>query len=327
MTSIAPLCEPPRTGGDRSNTSTSAILTASQIAMMETTSPSSASRSPASSGQGSPTRSGQHSGTSTGGAAFPSSSSSAGATASRGVSAVLSDASSTIFGSTFFNNAAGRAADEQWQADVARVRRRVQQLQLKASRPGSARGNNYREVRVILKELGLLDTFLQRMIVSQTLSRGKLLQRTDVLAKLTADVKALEKIIVGDGGAVVPSADNAVETYASGTTELQSGTDFPTTRRGEMQRQQGLVDEQEETLDRLAATLGSLKQIGQDINIEINYHNTLLEELGEAVDGTHTRMHSTQRRLRDIRRSKSSKCILCYIFTLIILIIIVLMNW
>lgn len=115
----------------------------------------------------------------------------------------------------------------------------------------------------------------------------------------------------GRGGAA------ATEIYASGSIELddvagegrgkQSQSRAPP-HQSERLRQQLLIEEQEDTLDQLSGTLGSLKQIGQDIDIEITYHNSLLVELNEAVDGTSSAMAGTQRRLKEITKSQSAKC-------------------
>lgn len=94
----------------------------------------------------------------------------------------------------------------------------------------------------------------------------------------------------------------------------------------ELQRQDHLAVEQDIQLDNLSYSLGSLKQIGQDIHIEVNYHNELLEELGSDIERHQTRMDRLNRRLKEIMRSQSSKCLLLYIGLLVVGIIVMLFT-
>eukprot|EP00392_Amoebophrya_sp_AT5.2_P004982 g4991.t1 len=192
----------------------------------------------------------------------------------------------------------GTPEPDQWERDLQRVTRQLHSLQLKGSRPNGA---SYREVRFLLKELGLLEKDLQALILENEIPRKALLRRTDDLGTLTEQVGDGNRMLAVSDSSPTTSASSrgrggaaATEIYASGSIELddvasegrgkQSQSRAP--HQSERLRQQLLIEEQEDTLDQLSGTLGSLKQIGQDIDIEITYHNSLLVELNEAVDGT-----------------------------------------
>ena len=94
----------------------------------------------------------------------------------------------------------------------------------------------------------------------------------------------------------------------------------------ELQRQDQLAADQDQQLDQLSYTLGSLKQIGQDIQIEVSYQNELLDELDSDIERHQTRMDRMNRRLKEIMKSQSSKCLTLYIVILVIAIVVMLFT-
>ncbi|CAD7965459.1 unnamed protein product [Amoebophrya sp. A120] len=275
-----------------------------------------------------------------------------------------------------------------WDSDVKRITRSVQQLKLKASQIG-ANNTQYRELRIILKELALLEKNLQEAIVQSqgtstpgaqsstgaggegssgtagggsmssgsnaalintnpaaafsnngvTLAKRQLLKRTDELAVLSAEVRKLESMIVGDGNRLLPTAgtsgpehqsyDGSVfqpEQNSSGYSTYDRGSIEDYTYAGEVRRQKLLIEEQEQVLTDMSSSLSNLKQIGQDIEIEINYHNDLLEELNENIGNTSSRLSSVGKRLQEVTKSQSSRCLLCYIGFLCVMLVILLLT-
>ena len=76
----------------------------------------------------------------------------------------------------------------------------------------------------------------------------------------------------------------------------------------------------------LGESLGGLKVIGDEINTEIRYQNELLEELDRDADETAANMSIARRKLNEVVKSKSSKCLICIIIALMIAIIILLFQ-
>lgn len=85
-----------------------------------------------------------------------------------------------------------------WTSDVDRLTRRIEELKLKVSRR-EARAGNYKEMRLILKEVALLEGQLQNLITEGKYGSEELLRRTELLRYMNAEVKKLDSVIVGDG--------------------------------------------------------------------------------------------------------------------------------
>ncbi|KAI8065712.1 t-SNARE [Gongronella butleri] len=96
----------------------------------------------------------------------------------------------------------------------------------------------------------------------------------------------------------------------------------------EQQQQQVLFQQQDQHLDAMAGTLVNLKGIAGTMHQEIDDHVILLDELGDHVDQTDSRLKRAMHRVTDILRkeeeSKSGYCICCLILVLIILLVLVI---
>lgn len=266
----------------------------------------------------------------------------------------------------------GGSVDDVWRLDLARCRRQVEQVSLRANtRDTSSRASVYKEVRIILRELALLDSQLQKDIVEKKHSKQQLLKRVDELNQVNKEVQDVDKVVVGDGGdlnsttslpAILPvdeapgqqtsrsvgigsadgtgSASNSTPwiptgggngVYASGTFDsgryAAGGQDAEVQMpRQELMRQKLLVEQQEQGLDVLSGRLDGLKQVGTDIRTEIHFHVDLLEELQEEVEQQGTALEVAKTRLSEVSKSRSNKCLMCYILTLIVAIVFVALT-
>lgn len=91
----------------------------------------------------------------------------------------------------------GPAPLDVWRRDCDRISRQLAQLKVKVTMRSdpSIKAANYREMRLILKDLSLLDKGLQDDILKNTRARTELWARTEELKRLTQDVKDVEGII------------------------------------------------------------------------------------------------------------------------------------
>ncbi|CAD7965660.1 unnamed protein product [Amoebophrya sp. A120] len=79
-------------------------------------------------------------------------------------------------------------------------------------------------------------------------------------------------------------------------------------------QQQKMFQEQDQNLDMLAGTVGNLKQIGGEIHTEVQYQGGLVENLGDAMDDSQSKMKSTTQMLKELDKDGS----LCFWWVLII---------
>lgn len=82
--------------------------------------------------------------------------------------------------------------------------------------------------------------------------------------------------------------------------------------------------DQDASLDALVSVIERQKQIGHQINQELDYHIELLEDTENRVDGTTMRMASAQKRLDVVRKSVSSNWGLCTTVGLVVALLVVL---
>ncbi|CAO3626637.1 unnamed protein product [Cunninghamella blakesleeana] len=109
---------------------------------------------------------------------------------------------------------------------------------------------------------------------------------------------------------------------------FQSENDNSRFIENEQQQQQILFQQQDQHLDTMAGTLVNLKDIAGTMNREVDDHVILLDELGDNVERTDSKLKRAMHRVTDILRreeeSKSGYCICCLIIVLIILLVLVI---
>ncbi|KAI9031167.1 hypothetical protein DFJ74DRAFT_654837 [Hyaloraphidium curvatum] len=91
-----------------------------------------------------------------------------------------------------------------------------------------------------------------------------------------------------------------------------------------LQLQKDIMEDQDQSLDALVSVIERQKQIGVQINQELDYHIELLEDTEERVDATTGRLGSAQKRLDVVRKTVSSNWGLCTTVGLVGLLMVVL---
>lgn len=93
------------------------------------------------------------------------------------------------------------------------------------------------------------------------------------------------------------------------------------------QLQRQVMSEQDEHLDRLAASVGRQHQLSLDIHGELDSHLELLDEVDELTDGSSRRLHNAQKRLDAFSRkarNNGSLLTIAILFLIFIILLIVL---
>lgn len=93
------------------------------------------------------------------------------------------------------------------------------------------------------------------------------------------------------------------------------------------QLQRQVMSEQDEHLDRLAASVGRQHQLSLDIHGELDSHLELLDEVDELTDGSSRRLHNAQKRLDTFSRkarNNGSLLTIAILFLIFIILLIVL---
>lgn len=91
-----------------------------------------------------------------------------------------------------------------------------------------------------------------------------------------------------------------------------------------LQLQKRIMDDQDASLDALVGIIERQKQIGVEINRELDYHIELLEDTEDRVDRTTGRLEAAGKRLDVVRKTVGSNWGLCTTLCLIVLLLIVL---
>jgi len=95
------------------------------------------------------------------------------------------------------------------------------------------------------------------------------------------------------------------------------------------EEQQMMIQEQDQTISSIAGTLSTLAQQAGLMGREIGEHNELLDDLGQNVDRSDTKLSNAMRKMkkfvRDTEQSKSGWCIIFLIVILLILLTAVIL--
>ncbi|KAI8889783.1 hypothetical protein K501DRAFT_170119, partial [Backusella circina FSU 941] len=124
--------------------------------------------------------------------------------------------------------------------------------------------------------------------------------------------------------------------YSQNGKSPESSTSYETERQNDNSRfiesqqaqQMMMMQDQDQHLDAMGGTLVNLKEIAGTMNREIDDHVVLLDDLGDHVDRSQSKLKRAMSRVTDILRkeeeSKSGYCICCLIIILIILLVLVI---
>ena len=82
--------------------------------------------------------------------------------------------------------------------------------------------------------------------------------------------------------------------------------------------------EQDTSLDALVSVIERQKQIGLQINQELDYHIELLEDTEDRVDNTTNRLGAASKRLEVVRKTVSSNWGMCTTVCLVVALLVVL---
>eukprot|EP01122_Echinamoeba_exundans_P001696 TRINITY_DN11700_c0_g1_i1.p1 TRINITY_DN11700_c0_g1~~TRINITY_DN11700_c0_g1_i1.p1 ORF type:complete len:144 (-),score=20.90 TRINITY_DN11700_c0_g1_i1:55-486(-) len=104
------------------------------------------------------------------------------------------------------------------------------------------------------------------------------------------------------------------------------GLDAPTANRRQLWQQQSeelLESATNKQIDDLEATIGGLKQLGNEIHVEIGRSNSILDELRAGVDNTGGLLAAAQKKLKEVSESGSNR-LMCYLVLFVILVFFII---
>ncbi|CAB0015414.1 unnamed protein product [Nesidiocoris tenuis] len=116
-----------------------------------------------------------------------------------------------------------------------------------------------------------------------------------------------------------------------GTTKyskLENEMDSPNRHFGEagiLQQNNHLLQSQEDQLDLISHSLGSLKTVSRQIGSELDEQAVMLDEFGTEIDNTESKLDSTMKKVAKVLHISNDKRQWIAIFVLICILIIVLM--
>ena len=92
----------------------------------------------------------------------------------------------------------------------------------------------------------------------------------------------------------------------------------------EKQKQENAMRKQDAELDKLQENVGLVRQIGQEIGDEIEKQSVILDELGDQVENTDTRIVSSRRKIDEIIEKSSNWKIGLFIGILVVVLIVII---
>ncbi|ORX34389.1 syntaxin 6, N-terminal-domain-containing protein [Kockovaella imperatae] len=161
-------------------------------------------------------------------------------------------------------------------------------------------------------------------------------RRRGFVERVKAEVRDLRGKIHGNGQGNAHSRSKGKGKergpYRDLPDDLEAGPedDAEEARRWEMEEQQTLIRQQDDTLGFISGTLTTLASQAGLIGQEVGEQTEMLDDLGSRVDTTTSRLKRVQRQMNDfIRRNEETKsgwCICILIFVLIALLIAVIIT-
>ncbi|CAB4439022.1 unnamed protein product [Rhizophagus irregularis] len=187
---------------------------------------------------------------------------------------------------------------------------------------------NMEKLRFGIKEL---EEELSAAEESGTLSSKELKEKEDTLIKLTKQIDKLEallqdkpsarKLLLGLNNMDEPSSKKSKKTvrFSDQADDYDNAV--------VIQLQQRMIQNQDEDLDRLSASIGRQQQLGLMIGEELNYQVELLAETEDIVDRTEGRLNKAKRNLTKVSKKakeKGSFWIIALLISILVLLIIIL---
>lgn len=169
------------------------------------------------------------------------------------------------------------------------------------------------ELNVCRKRISALDAYLN---AGHGLGAGELARRRQMLDSLKQEYEELDSLVTGF---VSKGSQTAQRPSAASASDTDRGELFHSTRSGRTlgkaqetevtrtmdnqalyQNQQVLMDKQDQDLDSLHRTILQQRQLGLDINEELDQQNDMLKELNNHVDESSDKMEHARKRVGKI---------------------------
>lgn len=170
------------------------------------------------------------------------------------------------------------------------------------------------------------------------LSSKELHQWEDLLLKLTNQLEKLDSLIgSGVNGLASIQRHELLEPNGAGTDaegpyvprvkqvnlrEQRITIDDSVTDEGLLQLQRRQFDDQDSHLDELSGVLSRQKQIGLQMNEELETQVGLLEEMNEEIDNTDSRLRRATKRVMDVSKKAKGSAPWCVILILVIILVV-----
>jgi hypothetical protein len=167
----------------------------------------------------------------------------------------------------------------------------------------SADASAYQRAKSTLQAFGAVVDNLTRAMYTDSPTTAEVRRRQQVVLELEDDLVTFEKRIS--------------RRPVSGTTKT-----LPQMSNQELQQFSQRLEPQEAMLDKLAESVGNLKQTGVSIGQELDLHMHLLTRIESGVEGNTTKMERLEARMMVLMES-SSTC--CLTFTILVLTLALLM--
>jgi len=211
--------------------------------------------------------------------------------------------------------------DSYFNRDYERLTRRLYQLQSdsKTMSTGSL-GVLHREFRAVTLEAKNMEQQLSDDVAAReqgvrtTITRKELLRRTDKLQTFMMDLRKVEETILTGRTTEIPKEESRIRTIIPEGNPEDMKEEMKVTK---LMQEQAMQD-QDEALNDLEKSVGTLKNIGQDINAEIRLHNEILEEVTVEVENVQERVESAHSQLRQVIKKHSTCCLTTTIVVLLV---------
>ncbi|KAK1926404.1 t-SNARE [Papiliotrema laurentii] len=166
------------------------------------------------------------------------------------------------------------------------------------------------------------------------LGEDEVRKRRGFVQRVKRDVEGLRRKVLDKAGAKRDKGKGKEREPYRDLPDAEAGTlddgDPEEQKRWEMEEQQTLVRRQDDTLGFISGTLSTLASQAGLIGHEVNEQSEMLDDLGNRVDHTDSKLRRVQRTMNDfIRRNEETKsgwCICILIFVLIVLLIAVIIT-
>lgn len=98
---------------------------------------------------------------------------------------------------------------------------------------------------------------------------------------------------------------------------------------GQTERQALIIRQQDEHLDDIEQAVGRIGNMGRSIGEELDGQHRLLNDMGEEMDTTYSRMRAAQKRMTEVIRmagGNSQKCIILVLVVVLIILVVIALS-